>query len=88
MSAHAEIDEQIERLYNGNTLRENEVKELCEKVRRRDETTSPNGSQPHIDIIDNGFFLFHMVRKGYGKAFPEDENHDDCYSFSLSVARV
>jgi hypothetical protein len=32
MSGYGEIDEQIERLRKGNTLPENEVKALCEKV--------------------------------------------------------
>jgi hypothetical protein len=31
-SASSEIDEQIERLRKGDTLAENEVKALCEKV--------------------------------------------------------
>ena len=31
-SGHAEIEEQIERLRKGDTLAENEVKALCEKV--------------------------------------------------------
>ena len=31
-SGHAEIDEQIERLRKGDTLAENEVKALCDKV--------------------------------------------------------
>lgn len=31
-SASAEIDEQIERLRKGDTLAENDVKALCEKV--------------------------------------------------------
>ena len=35
MSGHAEIEEQIERLRKGNTLPENEVKVLCEKVRKK-----------------------------------------------------
>lgn len=35
MSGHAEVEDQIERLKQGNTLPENEVKALCEKVRRR-----------------------------------------------------
>lgn len=34
MSGHAEVEDQIERLKQGNTLPENEVKALCEKVRR------------------------------------------------------
>ena len=50
MSAHAEVDEQIERLRKGNTLPENEVKVLCEKV-RRNETSAPNGSLPHPFVI-------------------------------------
>lgn len=41
MSAHAEVEEQIERLRKGNTLPENEVKVLCEKVRRSNETRTP-----------------------------------------------
>lgn len=35
MSGHGEIDEQIERLRKGNTLPENEVKALCEKVSKK-----------------------------------------------------
>lgn len=38
MSAHAEVEEQIERLSKGNTLPENEVKVLCEKVRKINES--------------------------------------------------
>lgn len=33
MSTYGDIDEHIERLRNGGTLTENEVKVLCEKVR-------------------------------------------------------
>jgi hypothetical protein len=44
MSAHAEVEEQIERLRKGNTLPENEVKVLCEKVRRSNETRTSKGS--------------------------------------------
>jgi hypothetical protein len=34
-SATSELDEQIERLRKGDTLAENEVKALCEKVREK-----------------------------------------------------
>jgi hypothetical protein len=33
MSLYGDVDEHIERLRNGGTLTENEVKNLCEKVR-------------------------------------------------------
>jgi hypothetical protein len=42
MSASAELDEQIERLRKGDTLGENEVKALCEKVRARHNTHPAN----------------------------------------------
>lgn len=35
-SGHTEIEEQIERLRKGDTLAENEVKALCEKVSRKE----------------------------------------------------
>lgn len=47
MSAHAEVEDQIERLRNGNTLPENEVKALCEKVRRSIKTRAPASPSPH-----------------------------------------
>jgi hypothetical protein len=43
MSSHAEVDEQIERLRKGNTLPENEVRVLCEKVRRRSTKSTAKG---------------------------------------------
>jgi hypothetical protein len=37
----AKLDEHIERLRKGDTLTENEVKALCEKVRPQHSTTEP-----------------------------------------------
>lgn len=40
------IDDQIERLRAGGTLTENEVKDLCEKVRLSRERTGKDQAQP------------------------------------------
>ena len=40
------IDDQIERLRAGGTLTENEVKDLCEKVRSSRERTGKDQAQP------------------------------------------
>lgn len=43
----ARLDEHIDSLREGNTLTENEVKALCEKVRTTQTTTSMADDDPH-----------------------------------------
>lgn len=53
----AELDEQIERLRQGDTLAENEVKALCERVSKRGEATK-NYTQPKPAVGLFVHFLF------------------------------
>ena len=79
MSGHAEVEDQIERLKLGNTLPENEVKALCEKVRRFLDANAMKYRQPYrfvvIDITQKNVydisFAFILIATGSPKCFSE-----------------
>ena len=91
MSGHAEVEDQIERLKQGNTLPENEVKALCEKVRRR--RSERSGVSATLSACCDNYQTIHLCDVGFAFIFDCDRvtgafsrNHND--RFEIEVCQL